>query len=184
MRKPIALLAVLVASTLPLLAASLAGVTLPDTTEVGGKTLALNGIGVRTKMMFKVYVAGLYLEQKSADAPAIIKADAPKRIIMHFVRALDRDQIVEAYTEAFEGNAPDAQKTMKADIDTLLAAFEPIDEGDQWTFTYEPGTGTSLVIKGKTKVTIPGLAFGKAMFSCWLGPKPPTADLKAKLLGK
>ncbi|HEY1965075.1 MAG TPA: chalcone isomerase family protein, partial [Acidobacteriaceae bacterium] len=65
-------------------AATLAGVTLPDTAQVGGKTLVLNGLGLRTKMMVKVYVAGLYLEQKSSDPNAIIKADAPKQIIMKF----------------------------------------------------------------------------------------------------
>ena len=49
------------ASTLSLHAASLAGVTLPDTVQVGSTTLVLNGMGLRTKFMVKVYVAGLYL---------------------------------------------------------------------------------------------------------------------------
>lgn len=39
-------------------AASLAGVTLPDTEQVGGTKLVLNGLGLRTKFMVKVYVAG------------------------------------------------------------------------------------------------------------------------------
>ena len=43
-------------------AAELAGVTMPDTDTVEGKTLKLNGLGLRKKMVFKVYVAGLYLE--------------------------------------------------------------------------------------------------------------------------
>jgi hypothetical protein len=32
----------------------------------------------------KVYVAGLYLAQKSSDPNAIIKSDSPKRIAMQF----------------------------------------------------------------------------------------------------
>ena len=52
-------------------AASLAGVTLPDSQQVAGKNLVLNGLGLRSKMMVKVYVAGLYLEQKSSDPNAI-----------------------------------------------------------------------------------------------------------------
>ena len=42
-------------------AREVAGVTLPDTVSVEGKTLKLNGAGLRTKVVFKVYVAGLYL---------------------------------------------------------------------------------------------------------------------------
>ena len=54
MRKTALSLAIAVffmASMLGLHAASLAGVTLPDTQQVGGKKLVLNGLGVRTKYM-------------------------------------------------------------------------------------------------------------------------------------
>jgi len=63
------------ASILHLDAATLAGVTLPDTVNVGNTRLLLNGLGLRTKFMVKVYVAGLYLAQKSSDGYAIVKAD-------------------------------------------------------------------------------------------------------------
>jgi hypothetical protein len=92
--------------------------------------------------------------------------------------------MVEAYREAFANNVPDAQKTLKAEIEQLMAAFEPVNEGDQMTFTYIPGTGTRLAIQGTDKVTIAGLPFARAMFSAWLGPKPPSADLKKGLLGQ
>ena len=52
----------------PTLAAELAGATLPDTLSAGDKTLRLNGMGLRKKAMFKVYVGGLYLESPSKDA--------------------------------------------------------------------------------------------------------------------
>jgi len=44
-----------------LLGREVAGVKMPDTVTVEGKTLKLNGMGLRKKVMFKVYVAGLYL---------------------------------------------------------------------------------------------------------------------------
>jgi len=165
-------------------AASLAGVTLPDTVQVGGTTLVLNGLGLRKKFVVKVYVAGLYLQQKSSDPDAIIKADAPKRIVMQFVRDVSKSQIADAFNEGFNNNAPDAEKTMKADIDRLLGALEPVKEGDQMVFTYVPGTGTTFAINGKEKLTIGAPAFGPVLFSVWLGPKPPTADLKKGMLGQ
>ena len=85
MQKTCILLVVLVfvmASAFDLLAGTLAGVTLPDTVQVDGRTLVLDGLGLRKKFGVKVYVAGLYLEHKSSDSSAILKADAPKRIVM------------------------------------------------------------------------------------------------------
>lgn len=187
MRKTGISLAVLVfvmASTFDLLAGTLAGVTLPDTVQVGGRTLVLNGLGLRKKFVVKVYVAGLYLEQKSSDPGAILKAEAPKRIVMHFVRGVSKNQIVEAFTESFENNAPDAKKTLKAEIDQFLGALESVNDGDQIVLTYLPGTGTTVAINGKEKVTIAAPAFAPVLFSVWLGPKPPNADLKKGLLGQ
>ncbi len=174
----------LVPFPLHLNAGSLAGVTLPDTTQVGGKTLVLNGLGLRTKFMVKVYVAGLYLEQKSSDPDAIIKADAPKQLVMKFVHSASKSQMADAFTESFNDNTPDAAKAMKGDIDRLLDALEPVKPGDEMVFTYLPGTGTTLAINGKEKLTIAGPAFAQVIFSVWLGPKPPNADLKKGMLGR
>ncbi|MDR3749624.1 MAG: chalcone isomerase family protein [Acidobacteriota bacterium] len=187
MRKTIIWLAVAVfvmASTFDLRAASLAGVTLPDTEQVGSAKLVLNGLGVRTKYMVKVYVAGLYLEQKSSDPSAIIKADAPKRIVMKFVHGASKSQMVDAFNESFNNNSPELVKTMKPDIDRLLGALEAVKVGDEMVFTYVPGTGTTYTINGQEKVTIAGPAFGPVLFSVWLGPKPPNADLKKGMLGQ
>jgi len=172
------------ASVLNLNGASLAGVTLPDSAQVGSTTLVLNGLGLRTKYMVKVYVAGLYLPQKSSDPAAIIKADQPKQIVMHFLHGASKSQMSDAFSESFSDNTPDAKKTMQVDIDRLLGALEPVKEGDQMVFNYAPDTGTTLAINGKDKVTIAGPAFGQMLFSVWLGPKPPNAGLKKGILGQ
>ena len=173
-----------IAPSLQLLGGTLAGVTLPDTVQVGSKTLLLNGLGLRKKYMVKVYVAGLYLEQKSSDPAAILKADTPKRIVMHFVRGVTRNQIVDGFNESFEDNTPDAKQTMKAEIDQFLGAIDSVHDGDEILLTYLPGTGTTVVINSKEKVTISAPAFAPVLFSVWLGPKPPSPDLRAGLLGR
>ncbi len=61
-------------------AGELAGVKLPDTTRVGDKTLMLNGMGLRTKMIFKVYAAGLYLPAKQSDPAKILAEDTPRKL--------------------------------------------------------------------------------------------------------
>jgi Chalcone isomerase-like len=187
MRKTIVLLGVAMCmpiSTFHLNAAGLAGVNLPDTSTVGDKSLVLNGMGLRSEFMVKVYVAGLYLPSKSSDASAIIKADEPKRMVMQFLHDASKKQMTDAFDESFKDNTPEAEKTMKTDIDRLLGALEDVKVGEQMVFTYVPGTGTTLAINGKDKLTIAGAPFGQLVFSVWLGPKPPTANLKKGILGQ
>jgi len=187
MRKTVLSLAVVslvLLSVFGLYAATLAGVTLPDTAQVGSAKLVLNGIGLRSEFMVKVYVAGLYLEQKSADASAIIKADAPKRIVMQFLHTASKSQMTNAFNESFRDNTPDALNTMKPDIDRFLGSLDALKVGDQMSFTYVPGTGTTFAINGQDKLTIAGPGFGQVIFSVWLGPKPPTPQVKKGMLGQ
>jgi hypothetical protein len=165
-------------------AGTLANVTLPDTVQAGTTTLALNGLGLRTKYMVKVYVAGLYLPQKSTDPAAILKPDVPKRIVMHFVRNVSKSQLTDGFFESFQNNTPEAAKTLKPDIDRLFSALDSVKDGDELVFTYTPATGTTLTIAGKETLTIPSPNFAEMLFSVWLGPKPPNAALKKGILGQ
>jgi hypothetical protein len=174
----------MLASIFHLYAGTLAGVTLPDTVQARGTPLVLNGMGLRTKYMVKVYVAGLYLEQKSSDPDAIIKSDATKRIVMQFLHRATKSQMADAFNESFTDNTPDAKNALKADVDRFLGQLDTVKPGDQMIFTYIPGTGTIFVLNGGEKLTIPGAAFAQMLFSVWLGPKPPNPDLKKGLLGQ
>ena len=75
-----AVVAMLAASThhTAAVAVQLEGATLADTLKAGDKTLKLNGLDVRKKAVFKVYVGGLYLESPSKDAGVILASDQAK----------------------------------------------------------------------------------------------------------
>ena len=132
-----AVLATLMSSTLvpAAVAGELAGATLPDTLKAGEKTLKLNGLGLRKKAIFKVYVGGLYLESPSKSAEAILASDQAKAIRMHFLRNLTRAQLVEAFQEGFEENAQ-AKAALKAEFDRMLALVPDVKENGTMTFTY------------------------------------------------
>ncbi len=180
----VAVLVVSLVSTLgtAALAGELAGVTLPDTLKAGEKTLKLNGLGLRKKAVFKVYVGGLYLESPSKDASAILAADQAKAIRMHFLRDLTKAQLVEAFQEGFEGNVKD-RAPQKAAFDKMLALVPDVKEGSTLTFTYLPGKGTTLSAGSKELGIFEGKGFADAVFAIWLGPKPPSEDLKKGMLG-
>jgi hypothetical protein len=165
-------------------AGELAGVTLDDGVTVEGKTLTLNGMGLRRAYgIAKVYVAGLYLEKKTANPREILESDATRRIELRFVRNVGRDDIAKAWTEGFEKNAGSGLAALRERLDTLNRAMPDVRVGDVLSFTALPGKGVVVEVKGRAEATIPGADFTKALFSIWLGPDPPNAALKSGLLG-
>lgn len=165
-------------------AGELAGVTMPERKNVNGQVLQLNGMGLRKKAVFKVYVGALYLAQKSSEPAAILAADQPRQMVMHFLRDVGKSRLVEAWKEGFAGNAPAAQAKLGKEIERFLGFWRDVKEGEQVTMTYVPGKGTTVSFAGKEMGTIEGKEFADALLSVWLGPKPPSEDLKAGLLGK
>lgn len=168
----------------PLTAAELSGVSMDDTVMAGDERLMLNGLGLRKKAIFKVYVGGLYLTAKQSAAEKILAADTTRRVVMKFVRKVSAEQLAGGWDDGLAGNTPEASTEVKKSFDQLNAWMEDVGSGDQLEFTYKPGTGTEVKVKGKSKGTLEGKAFADALFACWLGPKPPSAGFKDGLLGK
>ncbi|MCA1582312.1 MAG: chalcone isomerase family protein [Acidobacteria bacterium] len=177
-----ALLIVAAASIATAAAPAAAGVTMPDTVTVEGKTLKLNGMGLRTKVVFKVYVAGLYLETPSKDAAAILAADEVKSMRLAVLRSLKGSQVMEAIEEGFEKNSKAQMPALKPKLDRLGKIVPNVEKGDDIVLTYVPGKGTVVTAKGAEKGVIEGKDFADALFSVWLGANPIQEDLKKELL--
>ena len=170
--------------SLPLGAAELAGVTLSDTTDLGGTALHLNGMGLRKKIGFKVYAAGLYLPEKSGDADAILEGDGARKLVMSFLRKVSKDQLCGGWDEGLENNTPDASAEVKEQFKALCGHMADVGKGDEIIFAYQPGSGTEVWVQGASKGTIEGKPFADALFACWLGPEPPSDDFKEGILGQ
>lgn len=65
----------------------------------------------------------------------------------------------------------------------MLRLLPYVKEGQTLTFTYLPEKGTMLQAGNKELGAFEGKGFADAVFSIWLGPKPPSEDLKQGLLG-
>ena len=166
-------------------AGDLAGVSLPDQVQVGSRTLALNGMGLREATFLKVdvYVAGLYLETKSSDADGILRSEQAKRLVMKFVRAVGRKDVVKAWDESFRESAGAALSALKDRVATFDSYMSDVPSGAVMSFTYLPGSGITVEVQGVTKGVIAGADFSRALFSIWLGLSPPNPGLKDGLLG-
>lgn len=183
-RRGLLFLALACLCALPVVAGTLSGVTLPDTMDHDGQQLLLNGMALRKKIVFKVYVAGLYLPAREKDGAKVLAADGPRCTVMHFLRSVSAKQVNEAWYDGLEANTPNHSAQLKKRFDELAALMEPLKDGDKLVFTYKPGAGTEVKVKGKVKGLLGDKAFADALFACWIGPKPgPGEKFKAGLLG-
>lgn len=166
-------------------AGELAGVTLADQVTVEGRTLVLNGMGLRqaTILKVRVYVAGLYLEARSSDASQLIASEGPKRLVLHFVRDVGRGSLVDAWKDGFAKSAGPGLAALQDRLATLDAWMVDVKRGDTLSFTQIPGRGIAVEVKGQTKGTLGGADFARALWSIWLGDRPPNPELKKGLLG-
>jgi hypothetical protein len=181
--KKVLILALLVGMSSAAWGGELAGVSMPDSVEIGDQTLVLNGMGLRKKAIIKVYVAGLYLTEPMNDAAAILAADSARRTAMEFRFGVSADKMCDAWKEGLENNTPDASAEVQVKFDTLCSYQADMDKGGMMVYTYVPGKGTEVAINDEVKGTIEGKDFADALFACWIGPQPPGEAFKKGLLG-
>ena len=169
--------------SLPALAREKDGVQVPETADLGGAALVLNGAGLRSKLFIKVYVGALYLPQKSGDAAAIVAADAPWLVNLTFKRDVDKKAILGAFKEGFEKNsAADLPKLLPA-LARLEAGLKDLRTGELLAFAYQPGAGTTVTAPGVAPVVLEGQATAAALLRNWIGEHPADGDLKKGMLG-
>lgn len=170
-------------------AADLEGVKLPDSARVtdGGAELVLNGAGVRTRFMFRVYVGALYLQKKTTAAGAAINDTGTKRVMMQMLRDVPADQFADALEDGLKNNnAAEALAKLEAQVKQLRAVFDAVKvakTGDVILIDYLPGSGTRITINGDVKTMIAGEDFNRALLRIWLGDKAADNSLKKGMLG-
>lgn len=171
-------------------AAELEGVQLEDRVQVDGQALELNGIAVRTRMFFKVYVAGLYLPRRVTNAQSAIDGPGAKRIVLVMLRDASADQFCDSVQVGIANNHSDEElERLKPHAEALFAKIRAIGEahkGMRIVLDYSASTpATLLSVDGVPQgAAIRGREFFRALLRIWLGERPAQADLKRLLLGQ
>ena len=167
-------------------ARTIEGVHLADKIARDGQELVLNGAGIREKFFFDIYIAALYLPNKTQDARQVLQGRQPWRMIMHFLYSkVDTGKLDAGWDEGFEANLPKQKMAgMRDRLQTFKSLFRDMYKGDQVVLDYVPGAGVKVTINGKRAGQVKGDDFAAALMSVWLGRKPVTKSLKAELLGK
>ena len=165
-------------------AADVAGMKLPDQVNVQGKTLKLNGTGLRQATILKinVYAAGLYLESSSKDGEAIANSEQPKSIEMMFLRDVTAKQMADAFQEGFDKNCVADCARLKPDLAKLQGFLKDMKKGETMAIRFLPD-GVDVMVRGAKAGSVGDKAFSHQLIRCWIGKNPANPGLKAGLLG-
>jgi len=161
-----------------------------------GKVLA--GAGVRRKLLFNVYAAGLYVPaeklRKALDGKtdakslytAIIYGEFAKRIEMHFVRSVSGDKIKEAFKAALEANmAAEDLEAEKGNLERFYKICEGtgVGDGDVFEFTTD-GSKVRVSMSGKEIYTADSVRLARGMWMGWFGTSPVCEKLRDALVSR
>jgi Chalcone isomerase-like len=181
---PVIAIVALAFSSPPAGAAEISGVKLPDQVTVQGKTLKLNGTGLRQATILKInaYAAGLYLENGMHDGDAIANSDQLKSIEMVFMRDVSAKQMADAFQEGFDKNCVAGCAELKPYIGKLQGLLKDMKKGETMAYHFL-GDGVELTIRGQKAGKVGDKAFSHQLIRVWIGKNPPNTELKEGLLG-
>lgn len=173
---------------LPIQAAEVGGVKIDDTATVAGQTLKLNGAGIRTKFVFKVYAMGLYLADQKSTPAEVQALPGAKRIKLVMMREVASDELAKSFVTALNNNSSAAEKAKISDqtqkFEKMFSAIPAAKKGDVITLDWLPSVGTVSQFNGKPLgEPMPDAAFYNALLRIWLGQNPADDNLKPALLG-
>jgi hypothetical protein len=182
----LALLAPLAAWSQPVV---LDGVKYERTVQVGNVPLQLQGAGIRYKVFFKVYTAGLYLSTKAGTPEAVLAAPGPKRMHIVMLRDIDANELGKLFTKGMEQNSPREEFSKSINgvlrMSEMFSAKKKLAKGEYFTVDWLPGSGTVVTVDGAVQgEPIKEPEFFNALIKIWLGNSPADWQLKDALLGK
>ncbi len=164
-------------------------VTMPDSLTVDGHTLVLNGMGMRFVVKFgldiNVYVGALYLEKKSTDSDAILNSDGVKRLVMHYVRSVDRDPILDAFHSAYDNSCFVACDKKEDQFAKFAPYIVEVRKGNECVLTfYKDKVEVDTNGPYGKKATITDAALSRNLLSVFINKKsPPGKKFREGLLG-
>lgn len=168
---------------------TLADVTYQRQLELQGRSLRLNGVGIRYKTVFQVYTAGLYLESSAQTTAAVTALQGPKRLSLTMLREVKSGELGRLFMRGMEENIDKTSFSKLlpsvARMSQIFSDYKNLQPGDQITMDWIPGTGTVITVRGKVQgEAFDDPVFFQALLGIWLGERPADWKLKEALLGQ
>lgn len=160
------------------------GYTFPETKVVDGKTLYLNGAGLRTIKKFgltiQIYVAGLYLENNHKSAKEVMNDPGLKYFHSVYLRGgiskkKQKDAWKDSMREGCHIDCAGSKETIRKMFDYIVKT----KKGGEVNILFYPDK-VKVEAKGSSEASgeVSGANFSKDLLGLWIGPKSTIPNLK------
>jgi hypothetical protein len=164
-------------------AAELDGIQLPDKLQADGKTLYLNGFGLRTYSILNlhIYVASLYLEHPSTNADEILRSPDTKVMNVTFERGISEERARTAWRENLANSCPAPCHLEPEDVERFLSLVPAMNAGDHYSLLFKQN-GATVTVNGKQIGSFSKRQFADVMLATFIGPYSRLPELRRALL--
>ena len=167
-------------------AARLEGQSFDNTTALAGRTLRLNGVGLRGVAWIKAFVAGLYLTAPSKDGNQILSMPGPKRLRLKIMLEAPSRELSKSL-QSRASKEPDAvRQAMGARVKALSALIGGLDKvrpGDVLDLDYLPDVGVQLRYNDQNVgQPVEGEDLYRVVLKIFVGDRPVDKRMKEGLL--
>jgi len=168
-------------------AATLEGQRFDDTMVLSGRTLRLNGLGLRGVAWIKAFVAGLYLTAPSKDSAQVLAMQGPKRIRLKILLNAPSHELTKSLIGRIEDHEPEAVRAKLADrlpnLGAQIDSLGDLQPGDTVDLDFIPDKGISLRYNDKAVGTpVAGDDLYRSVLKIFVGDHPVDRRMKEGLL--
>lgn len=149
--------------------------------------LTLNGEGLRIAkflfLKFEAYRAKLFVTEKTSDPELILNSRSISKLSIEYLREFSLKDTQDAWEFQFKDSQAPTYPNLRADLDALKTKSKPIRKGDRHEFIFKEKTSEFWINEEKMHI-FESPEFRRSFLTIFLGPKPPTPELKKGLLGQ
>lgn len=159
-------------AVLPAHARAVSGVRMPDAISLQGQQLGLEQMDIKRRLIFDVYVWGLYLEGRPASTDEARAFQGPKQLRMRFKRDVTQAQLASAFRDFLSRSPALRSPEMRRLTESLVGSLRAVRKGDSLLISYLPGEGLRVTGEASEGLSLPDKAFADALFGAWLTSNP------------
>lgn len=167
-------------------AARLEGQNFDNTTALAGRTLRLNGVGLRGVAWIKAFVAGLYLTAPSKDGNQILSMPGPKRLRLKIMLEAPSRELSKSLQSRASKEPEAVRQAMGARVKALSALIDGLDKvrpGDVLDLDYLPDVGVQLRYNDQNVgQPVEGEDLYRVVLKIFVGDRPVDKRMKEGLL--
>lgn len=148
--------------------------------------LELNGVAPFSELGEEMYLAGLYLNQRSTDPAAFFSHSRERKMEVRFSSSISRRRWVNSWMQSIAiNNSRDHLEVAVEELAHVLSTFEGnLFRGDRVEIHYLPADGTELRVNDHVLASGHSAEVFDLFLSSWIGPVPPNSQFRSLLLGQ